>query len=117
MKAIKWLLITLAVVFIACEPVIEDDNCYRDDNQVKMCQQIRDKMEHAWNQCYDGQNEERDLLLHQVFEIAENKCNATECLPEDSGLDCAGETWECIENEFGEQDLRIPYSCNMAISW
>ncbi len=116
MKAIKWLLVTVAVVFIACEPV-EDDNCYRADNQVIMCSQIRDNMEHAWEHCYNGEDEERDLLLQQVFEIAENKCNETACLPEDSGLACAGDTWECIEGDFGEQDLRIPYSCNMAIDW
>jgi len=116
MKALKWLLITLAAVFVACEPVIEDDNCYRADNQVVMCSQIRENMEHDWKQCYNGENEDRNAFMQQVFEIAENKCNQTECLPEDTGLDCAGDTWECIEYE-GEQDMRIPYSCNIAIDW
>jgi hypothetical protein len=116
MKALKWLLITLAVVFVACEPTI-DDNCYSDKGQVVICAQIRANVEHDWRQCYDGQNEDRNALMMQIFEVLEGKCNATECLPEDNGFDCAGETWECVQNEYGEQDLHIPYSCNMAIDW
>jgi hypothetical protein len=117
MKAIKWLLATLAVVFVACEPVVEDDNCYSGDDQMKMCSQIRDNIEHDWYQCYNGDNEDRNAFMQQIFEEVENVCNRTECLPEDTGLACASDTWECTEDDYGEQDLRIPYSCNMALDW
>jgi hypothetical protein len=113
MKRITWLV--LCLVGFGCQPVIEDDNCYRWENQVNICNQIADNMRGDWKNCYTGGDQEQDEILRYAMTKIEEYCLQTECLPENAGLECAGQTWECTINSYGSEDLTIPLECSLAI--
>lgn len=108
MHAIKWLVIALSTCFMSCT-IVEDGNCLQESRN-KVCHGIESDIAAAWDDCYDGNNPNRDDLIQYFIDAAYQRCFKQECLPEEITLDCAGSTWVCVETMSG-QDIIIPDSC------